>query len=298
MRLLLPLAAALGVHYIYTAVALGWRGAGLAPAVERRGRRPLLGDDGQLQEWLVQAGLGEVRVRDLAAVVVAIALVTTLVVYAVFGAIVPALAVGASAASTPVASSRRRRLTRRARAQDAWPRMIEEIRILTASLGRSIPQALFEVGRRAPDEMRPAFDAAHREWLISTDFARTLSVLKAGLADPTADATCETLLVAHTVGGSDLDARLAALIEDRIQDTQGRKDARAKQAGARFARRFVVFAPFGMALAGMSVGNGRAAFRSPTGQALSLLAVAMVVACWLWAGRILRIPEEQRVFQG
>ncbi|HEU5084656.1 MAG TPA: hypothetical protein VFU14_15040 [Acidimicrobiales bacterium] len=288
---LLPLAAALGVFYAYTAVAFGWRGLRLAPGLERRrARRPVV------HEWLVQAGLGDVRLRDFAAVMALLLVLGTAVTYAIFGAIAPALTVGLCAATTPLASYRVRRANRRARAQDAWPRLIEEIRILTSSLGRSIPQALFEVGRRAPDDMVPAFDAAHREWLISTDFERTLGVLKAGLADPTADATCETLLVAHTVGGSDLDRRLEALVEDRIQDTQGRKDARAKQAGARFARRFVVFAPFGMALAGMSVGNGRQAFQSATGQTLTLVAVLLVVGCWLWAGRILTIPEEQRVF--
>lgn len=286
----LPVLAALGVYYAFTAVAYGWRGLGLAPALERPTRRPVVRD------WLVQAGLGDVRLRDFAAVMVLLLALGTLVTYAVFGAVAPAVAVGLCAASVPLASYRVRRANRRARAQDAWPRMIEEIRILTSSLGRSIPQALFEVGRRAPDDMLPAFDAAHREWLISTDFERTLTVLKSGLADPTADATCETLLVAHTVGGSDLDRRLEALIEDRIQDTQGRKDARAKQAGARFARRFVVFAPFGMALAGMSVGNGRQAFQTATGQTLTLFAVLLVVGCWLWAGRILRVPEEQRVF--
>lgn len=289
--LLLPVLAAAGVYYLYTAVVFRWRGLGLAPTVNR-GARTSKG----IHEWLVQAGLGEIRVRDFAAVMLALFVVGTAVVYAVFGAIVPALAVGVFAATFPVASYRVRRANRRAAAQDAWPRLIEEIRILTASLGRSIPQALFEVGRRAPDEMRPAFDAAHREWLISTDFERTLSVLKGGLADPTADATCETLLVAHTVGGSDLDRRLEALAEDRIQDTQGRKDARAKQAGARFARRFVLFVPFGMAIAGMSVGDGRAAFSSASGQFLTLVAVLLVVACWSWAGHILRVPEEERVF--
>ena len=289
--LLLPLAAALGVYYVYTALAFGWRGVGLAPSVQRTtARRPVVRD------WLVQAGLGDVRLRDFAAVMVLLLVLGTALTFAVFGAIAPAVAVGLCAATAPLASYRVRRANRRARAQDAWPRMIEEIRILTSSLGRSIPQALFEVGRRAPDDMLPAFDAAHREWLISTDFERTLTVLKAGLADPTADATCETLLVAHSVGGSDLDRRLEALIEDRIQDTQGRKDARAKQAGARFARRFVVFAPFGMALAGMSVGNGRQAFQSATGQSLTLFAVLLVVGCWLWAGRILQVPEEERVF--
>jgi tight adherence protein B len=289
--LLLPVAAALGVYYLYTAVAFGWRGVGVAPAVgNRRDRRPVV------REWLVQAGLGEVRLRDFAAVMVLLLVLGAALTFAIFGAVAPAIAVGLAAATAPLASYRVRRANRRARAQDAWPRMIEEIRILTSSLGRSIPQALFEVGRRAPDDMVPAFDAAHREWLISTDFDRTLAVLKAGLADPTADATCETLLVAHTVGGSDLDRRLEALVEDRIQDTQGRKDARAKQAGARFARRFVVFAPFGMALAGMSVGNGRQAFQSATGQVLTSVAVLLVVGCWLWAGRILQVPEEERVF--
>lgn len=289
--LLLPVAAAAGVYYLYTALAFGWRGAGLAPTIGRPVDRTA-----PAREWLVQAGLGDIRIRDFAAVMITLFVVGTAVVYAIFAAIVPALAVGAFAASFPLASYRLRRATRRSRAQDAWPRLIEEIRILTASLGRSIPQALFEVGRRAPDEMRGAFEAAHREWLISTDFERTLSVLKAGLADPTADATCETLLVAYAVGGSDLDRRLEALVEDRIQDTQGRKDARARQAGARFARRFVLFVPFGMAMAGMSVGDGRDAFRSASGQALTLLAVLLVIVCWAWAGSILRIPEEERVF--
>lgn len=289
--LLLAVVAATGVYYLYTSLAFGWRGVGLAPSVGTSTAR-----QDQVRQWLIQAGLAEVRMRDFAAVMVALFTVATAVVFAIFGAIVPAVAVGTFAATSPLASYRVRRANRRARSQDAWPRLIEEIRILTASLGRSIPQALFEIGTRAPEEMQPAFDAAHREWLISTDFARTLSVLKAGLADPTADATCETLLVAYTVGGSDLDRRLEALIEDRIQDTQGRKDARARQAGARFARRFVLFVPFGMAIAGMSVGNGREAFRSATGQSLTLFAVLLVIACWVWAGRILRLPEEERVF--
>src|SRR5690606_33847797 len=125
-------------------------------------------------------------------------------------------------ATAPAASFRRRRRRRRERAQEAWPRLIEEIRILTTSVGRSIPQALLEAGRRGPAELQPAFEAAHREWLITTDFSRTVAVLKERLADPTADAACETLLVAHEVGGADLGKRLEALAEDRIEDLHGR----------------------------------------------------------------------------
>ncbi len=282
------MAAGAGAHLLYTSLVLGVRGLELPGAnLERRRRR---------QDWLVQAGLAEVPVRELAAVIGALAVAGALAAYALFGGPLPAIATALFAASFPLASYRVRRRARRAAAMDAWPRLLEELRILTASLGRSIPQALFEVGRRASDDLRPAFAAAHREWLLSTDFARTLRVLKAGLADPTADAVCETLLVAHEVGGTDLDRRLEALIEDRVQDTQGRKDARAKQAGARFARRFVLIVPAGMALAGMSVGTGRAAYQTASGQLLVVLAIVLVVGCWLWAGRIMTLPEEERVF--
>ena len=289
--LLVALVGAYGVHLLYSSVVLGWGGVGVGPR-----RAPKAGRRDKRREWMVQAGLDEVRPVEFVALMGVLFLVGVASAYVIFASPLPALAAGLFAASFPPAWYRARRAQRREKAQEAWPRMIEEIRILTGSLGRSIPQALFEVGRRGPEAMGPAFEAAHREWLISTDFPATLRVLKDRLADPTADATCETLLVAHDLGGSDLDQRLQALIEDRIQDAQGRKDARAKQAGVRFARRFVLVVPVGMALAGMSVGNGRAAYRTPTGQLAVVLGIAMVVLCWIWAGRMLNIPEEQRVF--
>jgi len=286
--LLLAMLAGAGAYLLYTSLVLGIRGINLPRArPERRRRR---------RDWLVQAGLAEVPMRDLAAVIVALGVLGALLAYAVFGGLLPAIAMGTFAATFPLASYRVRRRARRAAAMDAWPRLLEELRILTSSLGRSIPQALFEVGRRAPEELQPAFTSAQREWLLSTDFARTLRVLKANLADPTADAVCETLLVAHEVGGTDLDRRLDALIDDRVQDTQGRKDARAKQAGARFARRFVLIVPAGMALAGMSVGTGRAAYQTASGQLLVVVAILLVIGCWVWAGRIMTLPEERRVF--
>lgn len=281
----IALAAGLGVHLLYTALVLGQRG--LRPGSALPSGRP---------SWIRRVGLDELQLREVAAVMAALGLAGAAAGVAVFGGVLPGLTIGVFAASSPLASHRTRIVRRRAAAMEAWPRLLEELRIQTSSLGRSIPQALFDVGHHAPRELQPAFSAAHREWLLSRDFARTVRLLKAGLADPTADAACETLLVAHEVGGTDLDRRLEALIDDRIQDTHGRKDARAKQAGARFARRFVILVPAGMALAGMSVGTGRAAYETDTGQLLVVVAILLVVACWIWAGRIMTIPREQRVF--
>jgi tight adherence protein B len=290
--LVLGLVAAAGVFYLYTAVVLGWSGLRPGPAVGERGVR----GRARAADWLVQAGLAEVDPREFATVTVVLAAAGLAVGGAVFGGPLPAAVLAACLATVPLASYRVRRNQRRAAAQESWPRIIEEIRILTSGLGRSVPQALFEAGRRAPDSLRPAFAAAQREWLLSTDFERTVSVLKAALADPTADAACETLLVAHEIGGTDLDRRLDALIEDRVIDVQGRKDARAKQAGVRFARNFVLLVPAGMAFVGMSIGDGRAAYATPWGQTMVAIGILGIVACWLWAGRLLRLPEEERVF--
>jgi tight adherence protein B len=237
-----------------------------------------------------------VAVGEFAAVIAVVFVLGATLGLALFGAPLPALFGGLFAASFPVAAHRQRRLARRSLAQDAWPRMIEELRILTSSVGRSIPQALFQVGANGPVELRPAFAAAHREWLLTTDFERSLVTLRAQLADPTCDATCETLLVAHELGGTDVDRRLADLAADRREDARYRKDARARQAGVRFARRFVLLVPLGMAAAGLSVGNGRSAYQTPLGQVAVLTAVGMVAVCWFWAGRMLRLPEEERVF--
>lgn len=289
---LLALCASVGAYYLVTALGFGWEGFGVGPRrVREAGRRRRSAKD-----WLVQAGLVDVDAREFAAVTVGLAVVGAVVGLAVFGALVPALVLAACAGLSPIASYRVRRQQRRSAAQEAWPRIIEEIRILTSSVGRSVPQALFEAGRRAPATFRPAFAEAHREWLLSTDFERTVAVLKTDLADSTADAALETLLVAHEVGGSEVARRLDALIEDRVIDVQGRKDARAKQAGVRFARRFVLLVPLGMAVVGMSIGNGRAAYVTAWGQALVVAGIFCVVACWAWAGRLLKLPEEQRVF--
>jgi tight adherence protein B len=244
---------------------------------------------------LRQSGLESISPVQFAFTVSSVGVVAAGAAALVLGPGIAAVVIGVLASAGPVALWRgRRRSTRRA-AQECWPRLIEELRVLVGPVGRPIPQAFLEVGLRGPDELRPAFRSAQREWALTTDFERTVTVLKERLADPTADATCETLLVAHEVGG-DIDVRLEALAEDRRRDLRDRKEADAKQAGARLARWFVVLVPAGMALAGLNVGDGSAAFRTTGGQVLVMMGIGLVVVCWWWAGRIMQVPEDERVF--
>lgn len=280
-----------GVHLLVTALLYRWGGVSITPTQRSwRGTVPE-----RSQRWMSQAGLGDARPVELVGACALVGVVGAAVGATVFGAALPALGAAVLAGTTPVGAYRHRRATRLAAANDAWPHLIEEMRVLIGAAGRSIPHALLEVGRRGPDELRPAFDVAHREWMLSHDFDRCVRHLRTHLADATADSVCETLLVAHEVGGADLDRRLAELAEDRRVDNLARKDARAKQAGVRFARRFVVAVPAGMAVAGMSLGDGRDAYRTSTGQALVAVGLGLTAACWVWSGRMLRLPTAERV---
>lgn len=281
--LLIAAVGALGIHLLFTARTSDRRERDAALTAKIGTARDTLGR------------LAELAAVEIVAFSVLLALVGGALGYAMFGSVAPAVLLAAFAAWLPVASFRVRRKTALAQAQEAWPRMIEEIRVLAGAAGRSLPLALFDTGLRGPTELRPAFEEAHREWLLSTDFERTLDVLKERLADPTADAVCETLLIAHELGGSDVDRRLGDLAQDRLADTIGRKDARARQAGARFARMFVLIVPAGMALTGMQLGTGRSAYQTSWGQLAVLAAIAVVVGCWVWAGSIMRLPTEERV---
>lgn len=290
IALLLALVAAYGVHLLYSAVAFGWKGAQPGPTSATKADNDRLGD------FVSALGLGDFDPRALAAAMVVLALLGFAFGSLLFGGVLPALIIAIFAATAPVGVARVRHERMIDHAHRAWPAIIEEIRLLTGTLGRSIPQATFEVGLRSHPGLRPAFETAHREWLISTDFARSLDVLKSYLAHNTADIVAETLLTAHELGGGEVGNRLGALAQDRMTDQQHRRDAVARQAGVRFARWFTLIVPVGMALTGLSIGDGREAYGTDIGQALVAVALILILACWLWAGRIMRMPTEERVF--
>jgi tight adherence protein B len=282
--------AAGGGYLIYTSISFRWRGR--APSTVSSPLR-----SNSRNSWAARLAIGDVKLAEVLASTVLLAVIGGAGAYVLFGGVAPPIVAGMFAAATPLASYRRRHRDRLAASTAAWPALLEELRLRTGSLGRSVPQALFEAGKRAPAEWRDAFVAAEREWLLTTDFDRTARLLKELLSDPTADVVCETLTVAHEVGGSDLDRSLAELIEDRIVDVQGRKDAASRQAGVRFARRFVLLVPLGMAVAGLTIGTGRNAYATPGGQIAVAVGLLAVVVCWLWSGQLMRIPDEPRVFR-
>ena len=47
---------------------------------------------------------------------------------------------------------------------------------------------------------------------------------------------------------------------------------------------------------GQTIADGRGAYTTPGAQVAILVALGIIGACWLWAGRLMKLPEEERVF--
>ena len=219
--LLIAFVAAYGVHLVYTSYAFGWKGHQPGPQVERKKRA-------SSRDLISTLGLGDLNPGALISSMLVVAVLGFAIGTLLFGGVLPATMIALFAAVSPVGVARVRHERLTDAAHHAWPGIIEEIRLLTGTLGRSIPQATFEVGLRTHDGLRPAFEEAHREWLISTDFGRSLDVLKRRLGHNTADVVAETLLTAHELGGGEVGNRLGALATDRMTDQRHRRDAVAR----------------------------------------------------------------------
>lgn len=218
------------------------------------------------------------------------------VTYLALGGIASAILIASLAITIPRLLRRSQNEKTKDRERESWPALLEEIRVLTGAGGLSLPNAFYKVGTRAPQTLANAFIHSQSEWKLSTDFDLALDTFKQHAQDATADSVAEVFRISYRIGGSDLESRLDALIEDRILDLQARKDAVAKQSGAKFARLFVLIVPAGMAFAGLAIGEGRAAYATPIGQLLTLAAFVCIASCWWWASTLLRLPEEPRVF--
>jgi tight adherence protein B len=58
----------------------------------------------------------------------------------------------------------------------------------------------------------------------------------------------------------------------------------------------MIVVPFGMAVVGVGIGDGREAFGTPGGQLAVLVAFAMMAGCWVRAAKLLKLPEKERAF--
>ena len=167
----------------------------------RRGRIGEVLD--RLRDDLVVVGLGTVPPIAVPLLSAGLGLVVAAALWAVSGAVVPSVTIGTASSGLPVLLLRSAARRRATALREVWPEAVDHINSAIRA-GLSLPEALVQLSRKGPEQLRPAFTEFGRDYQASGDFAASLDRLKVRLADPVGDRIVE-------VGGRDPSARLNIL---------------------------------------------------------------------------------------
>jgi tight adherence protein B len=257
-------------------------------------RRATVSD--RLRDQLVQAGYESLGPRALAtACVMAFLLVAMIVQLAT--AVPPVTACFAAMAGyAPMALVRMRARRRRSSLRDLWPDAVDNI-ASGVRAGLALPEALSQLGRRGPEELRPAFAAFAVDYRTTGRFHECLDRLKERLSDPVADRLVESLRIAREVGGSDLGRLLRTLSTFLREDGRTRAELETRQGWTVNAARLAVAAPW-VVLAMLSTRpESIRAYASATGTLVLVVGAAVCTVAYRVMVHIGRLPEDERVLR-
>jgi tight adherence protein B len=290
--------ALLGLSFGLGLLLVVWTLTGSGPPAAPQAARESLAQRTRRRadDALAAAGVARLGLAGLAGCCLAAGSLAFVVAAGVSRSSVLAVTFGAMATYAPVAVVRSRRHRRQEALRAAWPDVVDD---LTSGVraGLALPEALIQLGRRGPVELRPAFEQFALDYRAGGRFGESLDRLKASLADPVGDRVVETLRMAREVGGNDLGRLLRTLSQFLREDARTRGELEARQAWTVNGARLAVGAPWVLLALLATRPQAVAAYDSGAGLAvLGCGAVACVLAYRMMM-RIGRLPTEERVLR-
>lgn len=249
-----------------------------------------------LRDDLVTVGLTSVPAVAVPALSAGLGLVVSAALWAISGAVVPSLTIGAAASILPVVFLRSAARRRATALREVWPEAVDHINSAIRA-GLSLPEALVQLSRKGPEGLRPAFHEFALDYQASGDFASCLDRLKVRLADPVGDRIVEALRITRDVGGTDLGGLLRTLAAFLREDARTRAELEARQSWTVNAARLALAAPW-LVLALMSTRPQAAqAYDSPTGMAMIVIGAGVSLIAYRVMLQIARLPQDERVLR-
>ncbi|MCU1456493.1 MAG: Flp pilus assembly protein TadB [Actinomycetia bacterium] len=246
------------------------------------------------QLWLQQAGValtprqfwaGSFGVGLFAFTVLVVATGTPTV------AVVPAIAI----AGMPRAFFARRRSSRLAAVQEAWPDGLRDI-LASVSAGRPVTHALNSLVDSGPEPLRVAF-ARFPLLARMLGTVPALEIIKEELANPSSDRVIEVLILAHERGGRIVKDILEDLVASTTRDLKVQQEIATDGLEMQINARAVVCLPWLVLLAlTFSDGPFRDFYRSQAGLLVVLVGGAMSAFGYTLISRLGRNLTEDRVF--
>lgn len=284
----LGLIAGLGFLSIWWSL---WEQEGETP---QRGRIVRVMD--HLRDDLTTVGLTSVPPAAIPALSAGLGLVVSAALWAVSSAVVPSLTIGVASMILPVVFLRSAARRRTTAMREVWPEAVDHINSAIRA-GLSLPEALVQLSRKGPEDLRPAFHEFSLDYQASGDFAVSLDRLKVRLADPVGDRIVEALRITRDVGGTDLGGLLRTLAAFLREDARTRAELEARQSWTVNAARLALVAPW-LVLALMSTRPQAAqAYDSPMGMAMILIGAVVSLIAYRVMLQIARLPQDERVLR-
>ena len=248
----------------------------------------------RVAELLAQAGYPSVRPQQLLIVCASCSVVMFLVAAGVSRAAGIGLAFAAFAGYAPVALVKMRRRQRTVELREVWPDVVDNLASAVRA-GMSLPEGLAGLAERGPAELRPAFARFAASYRASGRLGECLDALELDLADPVGDRVCETMRMAHEVGGSDVGSVLRTLSELLRSDARTRAELETRQGWIVNAARLAVAAPWAVLLLLGTRSTTLSAYDSGGGALLLVIGAAVCLLAYRLMLRIGRLPDEPRV---
>jgi tight adherence protein B len=245
---------------------------------------------------LGEAGMARLGVGGLLAWCLGAGAVTFVVTAGVSRSQVLASVFGLLATFAPLAVVRGRRRRRQNALRAAWPDVVDDLTSAVRA-GLALPEALIQLGRRGPVELRPAFERFAADYRAGGRFNWSLDLLKESLADPVGDRVIESLRMAREVGGNDLGRLLRTLSQFLREDARTRGELEARQAWTVNGARLAVASPWLLLALLATRPQAVRAYDSAAGLVVLGAGTAACAGAYRLMMRIGRLPVEERVLR-
>ena len=177
----------------------------------------------------------------------------------------------------------------------AWPEVIDHLMSGIQS-GLSLSESLAGLATRGPEVLRPSFVTFKATLFRSGDLTEAIEELRKSFAHHGSDQIFEALLIAKTLGGSELLQILRTLGDFLRQDLALRREIDVKHGWIKNSAHISAAAPWILLLL-LSTQPSTATAYSTAGGAMILIAgLFMTAIAYIWMNRLGHLPVTPRVF--
>lgn len=179
--------------------------------------------------------------------------------------------------------------------QEVWPEVTDHL-ISGLHSGMSLSEALVGLATRGPVLVRPHFLLFQQELLRTGDFSRTTEELRDRFSSHGSDQIFEAILLAKSLGGSELLQIFRTLGDFLREDLAVRKEIEIKHGWIKNSAHLSAAAPWLLLLLLSSQPATARAFNQPSGGMILLIGLILTGVAYAWMGRLGQMPKSPRVF--